>query len=63
MKGGGAHPLDVGSLWPGSNKGETGWHLPLSLSAYVVFVFVSSLSCLPFVFVLPLLRRLHKECV
>ena len=33
--GGGAEPLVAGSLEAGSDKGETGWHLPLSLESLV----------------------------
>ena len=44
---GGVRPIVVRSLGAGSDKGETGWHLPLSLSTLVLFgVFVSSLSSL-----------------
>ena len=51
--GGGA--IVVRSLEAGSDKGETGWHLPLSLSALVFFgVFVSSLSSLRLPFASPL---------
>ena len=53
--GGGVEAIAVTSLGAGGDKGETGWHLPLSLLALVLFVvFASSLSCLRFALALPL---------
>jgi hypothetical protein len=46
--------IAVRSLGAGSDKGETGQHLPPRLyRLHVVFVFVSSLSCLRLSFVSP----------
>ena len=46
--GGGAQPIPVGSLGAGGDKGETGWHLPLSLIGGLVVVScfcVASVCC------------------
>ena len=52
----------VGSLWAGSNKGETGLRLPLRLVLFLqVFrcqVLVQSSSCFAFVFLLVLVFRM-----
>ena len=55
------HPV-VRSLWAGRDKGETGQHLPLRLYRLsVVFVFVSSLSCLCLILVSPFQTVLSKS--
>ena len=57
---GGAHAFVPGSLWAGSNKGETGRHLPLSLLALVLSLLLCAVVCVLSLLMFVVVRLLSR---